>query len=92
MVDILDFLASLLGGLINTPVTSAKGLLRLAIKDAFPDKEDHGDLLLMDYQAVFKTALRARLDRVKFKNVDVIVKKMEDALGNNQSLLTMMRV
>ncbi|NMC08588.1 MAG: hypothetical protein GYA24_25490 [Candidatus Lokiarchaeota archaeon] len=91
-MDILDYVASLLGGLINAPVASAKGLLRLAIKDAFPDKDDLNDLLLSDYQHVFKTTLRARLDRVKFKNIDAIVTKMEDALGNNQSLLTMMRV
>jgi hypothetical protein len=92
MMDILDFLAGLLGGLISTPVASAKGLLRLAIKDAFPDKEDINDLRLADFQSVFNTTLRARLDRVKFKAVGEIVAKMEISLSSNQSLLTMMRV
>ena len=90
--DILDYLAGLLGGLIRTPIASAKGLLRLAIKDAFPDKADINDLRLADYNFVFKTSLRVRLERVKFKDVGEIVARMESSLSSNQSLLTMMRV
>jgi N-formylglutamate amidohydrolase len=90
--DILDYISTLLGGLITTPIAAAKGLLRLSIKDAFPDKEDANDLRLEDFHAVFDTALRTRLERVKFKKVDDIIAKLHSSLASNQSLLTMMRV
>jgi hypothetical protein len=90
MADILDYLSNLLGELISTPAHSAKGLLRLSIKDAFPDKDDAQVMRLSDYHVVFSTALKSRLERVKFKNIDDVISKLTTALTNNQSLLTMM--
>jgi hypothetical protein len=92
VADILDYLATQLGGLIGTPASSAKGLLRLSIKDAFPQKENTNDMRLADFHLVFETSLKARLERVKFRNIDDILEKLGAALNDNQSLITMMRV
>jgi hypothetical protein len=47
---------------------------------------------LADFHLVFETSLKARLERVKFRNIDDILEKLGAALNDNQSLITMMRV
>lgn len=68
------------------------GLMRLAVKDTFSNKEDHTDLSFKEVKQVFIKGLKERLEKLSIKNVDEIVEEMISELKKHQSLFTMARV
>jgi hypothetical protein len=93
MTDFLDYLAVKLARLIGTPSSSAKGLLRLAIHDRFPDKQDDDSGLdISEYKSIIATNVKARLLRVHYRDVDKVIDEMSKVLEDTTSMITMTRI
>jgi hypothetical protein len=93
MPDILDYLAGKLARLLGTPSSSAKGLLRLAIHDRFPDRhEDISGLDVSEYKSIIATNVKDRLLRVHYRDVEMVINEMTRLLDDMTSVITMTRV
>ena len=90
MTTIVEVLGEQLSKALNIKPIQAKGLLRLAIKDAMPNKVVE-ELSLKDIKVVLNQGLNERLNKIGVSNSDKIVKDLVNYMTANQSLITIIK-
>ena len=79
-----EYLATLTG---KRPI-ACKGMIRLAVKDKYPDRAPE-QLNYSELRVIFDTTLKQRLENVDIPNVAQITQSIIEYLIQNQSILTM---
>ena len=92
MSNFIHIFSEILSKKIDKSLIPTAGLMRLAVKDTFPNKMDHTDLSFKEVKQVFSMGLKQRLEKLLIKNVEDIIKEMISELKKHQSLFTMARV
>lgn len=92
MSNILYVFSEILSGKINKSLIPTAGLMRLAVKDTFPKKDDYSDLNFNEVKEVFSKGLKERLRKLSVQDVEKIIDEMILELKKHQSLFTMGRV
>lgn len=88
----MDIFSEILSRKINKSLIPTAGLMRLAVKDTFPNKEYYTDLSFKEVKQVFSKGLKQRLEELSIQNVEEIVEEMISELKKHQSLFTIARV
>ena len=92
MSNFIHIFSEILSKKIEKSLIPTAGLMRLAVKDTFPNKENYDDLNFKEVKQVFSKGLKERLEKLSIKNVEKIVEEMISELKKHQSLFTMARV
>jgi len=92
MRNVIYIFSEILSKKIDKGLIPTAGLMRLAVKDTFPNKVDYTDLNFKEALQVFAKGLKERLEILSIENVDEIVEEMISELKKHQSLFTMARV
>jgi len=92
MSNIIHIFSEILSKKINKSLIPTAGLMRLAVKDTFPKKDDYSDLSFKEVRETFSKGLKERLKKISIENVDELIEEMLSELKKHQSLFTMARV
>ena len=92
MRNVIYIFSEILSKKVDKDLIPTAGLMRLAVKDTFPNKVDYTELNFKEALQVFAKELKERLEILSIENVDEIVEEMISELKKHQSLFTMARV
>ena len=92
MRNVIYIFSEILSKKVDKDLIPTAGLMRLAVKDTFPNKVDYTELNFKEALQVFAKGLKERLEILSIENVDEIVEEMISELKKHQSLFTMARV
>ena len=86
-MDLIRYFGNILAKKINRKEMPARGLIRLAIRLDFGDK-DPEKLSYEDFLHLFNNGLKKKLEIIDVQNIDQVIKEMIAELTSKQSLFT----
>ncbi len=92
MVEIINYLGTQLAQMIKISPLAARGLIKLAIKDQLGPYFQFETIKFQELKVTIKNALKLRIQKFKDIETDKIIKKMEEELISNQSLIAMSNI
>lgn len=90
--NIIYVFSEILSKKIDKSLIPTAGLMRLAVKDTFPQKDDYSNLSFKEVKEIFSKGLKERLKKISIENVEELIEEMLSELKKHQSLFTMARV
>ena len=86
-MNVTNHFGEYLANLIDKKAIVCKGLIRLSVKDKFPNRTPE-QLSYDEIKEIFNTSLKERLENVDIPDVNKIVNDLNKHLVQSQSLLT----
>ncbi|MFX1276802.1 MAG: hypothetical protein ACFFBP_15895 [Promethearchaeota archaeon] len=88
-MTIINYLSDILAKKINISPSATRGLIKLSIKDQLGPYFDFNQVTYLDLKYSIENALKERLVRLKFDNIEDLIALLLLELKENQSLITM---
>ncbi|MBN1800244.1 MAG: hypothetical protein JW891_01985 [Candidatus Lokiarchaeota archaeon] len=92
MVEIINYLGIHLAQLVQISPLAARGLIKLAIKDELGPYFQFDKIKFQELKLTISNSLKIRIQKLKNIETDKVIKKLEEELIENQSLITMSKV